>query len=481
MPRRRLRIPRMGETLGAGRAQSRGRLSAGSTAVVHPVIIDVPVNRSVTRVQRLRPHARPLVRLSLGVACTCLWGAAAGQELETVPDRAPADLLPAAMVSGTDFHVVDPVHGDGLMNHFVLDSRFGSFEAYGRAALAVRIHEVAALTELSKTSDVAVAAGGVAQGVESQVKTATGIVAHPVETVTGIPNGIAHLFGGYRARGQEVAADARRSASSSGSPGGGGSARAAADKGKKAATRYAERYLGISAAERDYYRKLGVDPYTDNEVLREAVRKDARIAAGAGFGTKFVGLPGIPGIGLAGRAVDAIYNDDPAVIRQRTRGTLAGFGLSPAEIESFLDAPLLSPTRQLLLLSAAQALEGVAQRGELFRHAVGLTSGEEVQVYLRSAGLLARAHAGHPVASIVPGVRLPAALRADGSIVVCGAFEAVYWTQDVSRLEEELRTALPATPAGVARELWVAGTLSERARRAGRDRGWDVHEVPDGP
>ena len=470
----------MGETRGAGRARSRSRLSAGGTAVVHTVIIDASVNDSVTRVQPLRPTAPKAARLALAAACACLLGAAAGDELETVPDRAPAELLPAAMVSGTDFRVVDPVHGDGLMNHFVLDSRFGRFDAYGRAALTVRIHEVAALSELSKTSDVAVAAGGVVQGVESQVKTATGVVTHPVETVTGIPKGIAHLFGGYKARGQEAAADARRSVSDSGSQGGGG-ARSAADKSRKAAKSYAERYLGVTAAERDYYRKLGVDPYTDNKVLREAVTRAARIAAGAGFGTKFVGLPGIPGIGLAGRAVDAIYNEDPAVVRQRTRGTLAGFGLSPAEIETFLDAPLLSPTRQLLLLSAAQALEGVAQRGELFRHAVGLTSGEEVQVYLRSAELLARAHAGHPVASMVPGVRLPAALRSDGSIVVCGAFEAVYWTQDVSRLEEELRTALQATSAGAARELWVAGTLSERARRAGRDRGWDVHEAPDGP
>ena len=407
-------------------------------------------------------------------------GAAAGDDFETVPDRAPAELLPAAMVSGTNFHVLDPVHGDGLMNHFVLDSRFGSFDAYGRAALAIRIHEVAALTELSKTSDVAVAAGGVVQGVQSEVKTASGVVTHPVQTITGIPKGIAHLFSGYKARGQEVAADARSSGESSGS-GSGSSAASAGAKGEKAARSYAERYLGITAAERDYYRKLGVDPYTDNKLLRDTIRRDARIAAGAGFGIKFVGLPGIPGIGIAERAVDAIYNEDPAAIRERTRRTLADFGLSAAEIESFMNAPLLSPTRQLLLLSAAQALEGVAQRGELFRHAIGLTSDEEVQVYLRSAGLLAKAHASDPVTSMIPGVRLPAALRADGNIVVCGAFEAVYWTEDVSRLEEQLRAALPMTDARATRELWVAGTLSERARRAGHDLGWDVHEVPDGP
>jgi hypothetical protein len=480
MPLRRRHIPRMGEAPGRRCARSRGRRRPSGTAVVHAVKISGAMNKRVTGLQHLRPHALQLVRLTIGAACVCLMGAAAGDDFEQVPDRAPAELLPAAMVSGTNFHVVDPVHGDGLMNHFVLDSRFGSFDAYGRAALAVRIHEVAALTELSKTSDVAVAAGGVVQGVESEVKTATGVVTHPVQTVSGIPKGIAHLFSGYKARGEEVAAEAKSSVQSSGS-GGGRSAASVGAKGEQAARSYAERYLGVTAAERDYYRKLGVDPYTDNKVLRDTIRRDARIAAGAGFGLKFVGLPGIPGIGIAEHAVDAIYNEDPAVIRERTRATLAGFGLSATEIESFMNAPLLSPTRQLLLLSAAQALDGVAQRAELFRHAIGLTSDEEVQVYLRSAGLLARAHAGQPVASIVPGLRLPAALRADGNVVVCGAFEAVYWTEDVSRLDGQLRAALPIAPAGAKRELWVAGTLSERARRAGQDLGWDVHEVPDGP
>lgn len=427
-------------------------------------------------VRRTCPRPLRLVQLSLLAVGACLPLAAVGVDFETVPDRTPGELLAAPMVSGPNFHVVDPVHGDGLMNRFVLETRFGTFDAYGRVALAIRLREIAALTELSKTSDIQIVAGGMAQGVESEVKTATGVVTHPVQTVTGIPHGIAHLFGGYKARGQEVAADARSSASSSG---GTDSARRAGEKTEQAARSYAEHYLGITTAERDYYRKLGVDPYTDNRVLRDTIRRDARITAGADFGMRFVGLPGIPGIGLAQRALDAIYNEDPAVIRQRTRATLADFGLSAAEIESFMNAPLLSPTRQVVLLTTVQALDGVAQRGELFRHSIGLTSVEEVQVYLRSVGLLVRAHASHPVTSVIAGVRLPAALRADGSVVVCGGFEAVYWTEGVAELDRQLRAALPPAAPGVARELWVAGTVSERARAAGRELGWNVREVPE--
>jgi len=423
-----------------------------------------------------------IARLSVGLPFCCLLlgaSAAATDGFETVPDRSPGELLPATMVEGTNFHVVDPVRGDGLMNPFVVDSRFGKFDAYGRLALAMRVKEVAALTELAKKSNGELLAGGVEHGVESEVKTAATVVTHPVATVTGIPKGIAHLFQGFSAQAQQAAASTHSSGGSSGS--GVNTARSDLDRGEKAAESYAQRYLGVTSAERGWYKRLGVDPYTDNTVLRDAIHKDAKIEAAGSFGARFAGLPAVPGIAITQRAVDAIYNEDPAVIRARTRKTLAGYGLSATEVERWLNAPVLSPTRQVLLLSAAEALDGVAGRAELFRHSLDLTSDEEAQVYLRSAGLLVLAHSSHPLTDVIPGVRLPAARRADGRLVVCGAFEAVYWTAGVAKAEEQLRTSLPPQAVGGGRELWLAGTISDRTRSALRDRGWDLHEVPDAP
>ncbi len=159
------------------------------------------------------------------------------------------------------------------------------------------------------------------------------------------------------------------------------------------------------------------------------------------------------------------------------RKTLAGYGLSAGEIDAWLNAPVMSPTRQVLLLSAAEALSGVAGRAELFRHSLDLTSDAEAQVYLLSAGMLVKAHAAQPLKSIIPGVRLPAAERAGGGLVVCGAFEAVYWTEQVAGLEEQLQRSLPPQPENAERQLWLAGTLSERARSAFRDRGWTLEAV----
>ena len=400
---------------------------------------------------------------------------AGGGEFEPVPDHTPGELLPAALASGTDFHVVDPVHGDGLMYRFVLDSRFGTFAAYGSVALALRVREVAALTQLAATSQVGIVAGGVGRGVESQVKTAAGVVTHPVSTVTGIPKGVGHLFRGYSARGEEALAATKRAASASGD--GAHALGDDASRAQAAAQRYALQYLGVTAAERAWYLRLGVSPYTDNTVLRAAVHRVAKTEAIGSFGVKFVALPALPGISLTQRAVDAIYHEDPAAVRARTRKALAGYGLDADEIERWINAPLLNPARQVLLLSAAEQLAGVAGRAELFRHSLGLTSDPEVQVYLQSASLLVKAHAIHPVTALVAGVRLPAAQRADGRLAVCGAFEAVYWTEDVAKNEEQLRRSLPPQPQGAVRELWLVGTLSERARSALRERGWELHAV----
>lgn len=425
------------------------------------------------------PAARAAVVLVLSVAGI---GAAAPADegFESVPDLSPAQILAPALTAGENFHVLDPVHGDGLMYRFVIDSRFGRYEAYGEASLALRLHEIAALTTLSKLSDARLVSAGVSGGIESEVKTATGVVTHPVATVGGIPQGIAHLFKGYGARGREVLDSAQKSSGSATA----GSMRSDVDKGRQAAGQYAEQYLGVSAAERGWYKRLGVDPYTDNALLRATIRRDAKIEAAGSAGIRFAGLPAIPGIAITQRAVDAIYNEDPAVIRARTRTTLAGYGLGASEIDSWLNDPLLSPTRQVLLLGAAQSLHGVKGLGELFRHSLSLSSDAEVQVYLRSAGLLARAHGERALTAIIPGVRLPAAWHEDDTLVVCGAFEDVYWTREVADAEAQLRASLPPQPQGRGRQLWLAGRLSPRAQGALHARGWEVHaagEIPAAP
>jgi hypothetical protein len=230
--------------------------------------------------------------------------------------------------------------------------------------------------------------------------------------------------------------------------------------------------MGLSAAERRWYAKLDIDPYTRNEVLRGAVRRLAKVDSKVTFGMKFV--PGVPYAGEARRALDAIYNEDPAVLRKKRHVALASFGLAPAEVERFENTLLLNPTRQTALVDAMNALTGVSGREELLRTAMSVTSEVEVQVFLRSTGLLLRSQARRPITRIVAGLRLPSAQFADRRVAVFGAFDAVQWTVEVAGYEGAILNALPADRP--AHEVWLSGAISQRARAVLEQRGWEVHD-----
>src|ERR1700758_1813865 len=215
---------------------------------------------------------------ALGVALLAVALPGRAGDFEIPRDEPPAASLTATELAGEDFHVQDPVHSDGLMHHYLVESRFGVFPAYGHDALVMRLREVGALTTVARTSEAEVLFKSVSRGIEEDARSVVQAATDPVGTVIGIPRGIAHLLGGYQAPAEEVAAGLRSSSGADGSGATGrGSGRAA--QAQRAAKRYADRYLGLSAAERRWYAPLQVDPHTDNQVLRRAVKRLARIDA----------------------------------------------------------------------------------------------------------------------------------------------------------------------------------------------------------
>src|SRR5205807_2070882 len=86
-------------------------------------------------------------------------------DFEIPADEPPEASLTPTQIAGESFHVQNPVHSDGLMHHYVVESRFGLFTAYGRDALAVRLREVAALATIAKTSDTEVVLKSVSRGI----------------------------------------------------------------------------------------------------------------------------------------------------------------------------------------------------------------------------------------------------------------------------------------------------------------------------
>src|SRR4029077_8229284 len=74
-------------------------------------------------------------------------------DFETPGDEPPDASLTPTQVAGEGFHIQNPVHSDGLMHHYIVESRFGVFPPYGPDALAVRLRELPALTTIARTSE----------------------------------------------------------------------------------------------------------------------------------------------------------------------------------------------------------------------------------------------------------------------------------------------------------------------------------------
>lgn len=251
-----------------------------------------------------------------------------------------------------------------------------------------------------RTSAADVALKSVARGIQEDARSLLKVATNPVGVVTGIPRGIGHLLGGYRARAQEISQQAEHTLH------GGGDAKSKGSHGdaaarmvsqtEHAARSYADHYLGLTDSERRWYAKLGVDPYSSNEVLRRAIQRLAKIDAAASLGMRFAPI-GVPFDGEVNRALDVIYDEDPAALRRRRHEDLVRDGLTATEVSTFENTALLNPTRQTLLVDAVKSLAGVTDRAELLRHAAAVTTEEEMEVFLDSTCQLVKFHSGsHP-------------------------------------------------------------------------------------
>src|SRR5262245_46972916 len=139
------------------------------------------------------PYSRPLALLLL--LSIPLLALAAGSQFESPPVLPAEVLAPASLLSGPGFHVGRRVPTDGLMGHFTINSNVGVFHPVSVEMLRIRVAEIPAIIELTKTSKSKVFAQALASNAARPVQAAAQMVTHPVDTVTGLPSGVGRFFG----------------------------------------------------------------------------------------------------------------------------------------------------------------------------------------------------------------------------------------------------------------------------------------------
>ncbi|MGN6520478.1 MAG: hypothetical protein ACTHK2_13735 [Dokdonella sp.] len=417
---------------------------------------------------------------------------AAPDEFEEEPVIDAATLVQPALLSGPGFEVDPHVELRGYMARFTLDTRFGPLEADSVEILAEREAELPALEALDAVtrSDAFLHAAGSRIG--ATAKALAQVVLHPVDTVLGIPAGVARYFGQRLAKiGTQAQSASDRAARRFGNEGDpypadegpmtdGREERADAPKKKhwyssiaREAGREFKRQVKYGKAKRDLAQRLGIDPYTRNPYAQERLSALAWVASAGDFGAGgALGTLGGVGAGVlaqGARINGIVWKLAPEDLRARNRERLQQHCRDELLIRQFLRRGAFSPTLQTGFADALDALQPAQGCDDVLE--LGMTADSDLEArFLVNALRLVDAHLGarakHGTLQRV-GAGL-AYIDADGELVLPLPVDRLSATAEVERFLDrpELRVK--------NKTVLVAGDASLAARRALTERGWNI-------
>ena len=408
----------------------------------------------------MNSHSRLVCRTFL-ILFLLLLTARAGlaAQFERPPTLPAQNLVPASLLSGDGFRVNAQVQTDGLMAHFTIQSEVGTFPANSIEMLRIRVAEIPAIQQLTKTSKTQVFAQSLAENAARPVQAAGQMVMNPVETIQGLPAGVGRFFGRVGLGAQKIEQAATQPQSDG--------------QGLETAGQTTRDVFGYEQERRELAKKLKVDPYTTNPVLSKQLDDFALTAFRAHVAvttSMSVFIPGSMAITATRVVAQWVWDKPKADLILQNQQSLQALGVSDAQIKAFERNPVFPLSVQTAFVANLGNLRGVPGRGQ----AVALASTAQSEVQARfltdSVGMLARYHQTQtPIVRLLVRKAIIGQDR-NGAIVAQAPVDYVSWTKDVSYFASrpDLRSR--------RRTLWVTGQFSPLAKRNFETLGWVVYE-----
>jgi len=313
------------------------------------------------------------------------------------------------------------------------------------------INAIAKLQAMSQTKEFTQAA---AQAAEAPLQVGQNLVTKPVSTISSVPRGI---WGFLNRAGEAVkeAAEGQQSTAAEGN--------------------VVENMTGFSKVKRDLALKLGVDPYTTNEVFPRELNKVAWPAFLGKFtvdiGMAAVGGPALSAVNLTSSLTDALRDKSPTELRLMNLDLLTNdMGVSPETADAFLNNNAISPTTQTILVAALAQLGNIPGQAELIRQAATSQDEHGAIAYQQSRQLMANLNKSTPVARITHLNGLTVCQTNDGAVVVPIQWDYAAWTPATERFITALKAETFTNPAsGYA--VILTGVASPMTAKALAARG----------
>ena len=414
----------------------------------------------------MKPTPISLGRVAFVLMLSPLVAPASATTKFEIPPTLPAQMLaPASLLSGNGFHVDREVPTDGLLAHFTIHSDVGTFKATGLEMLRIRVAEIPAIIQLTKTSKTQVFAEAAASNAVAPVHAAQQMVTHPVDTVKGLPSGVGRFFG-------RVSLGAQRLKEAASQPQEAPPSEKAATVAKRAGQTTRD-VFGYEQERRELAKKLHVDPYTTNPVLSRQLDDFALVAFRAHVAvntTMSVLVPGSMAI-TATRVVSAMVWDTPkADLIVQNEKRLKELNVPDSQIKALERNRVLPLSVQTAFVANLNRLSGVPGAVAAVRLASTATSEAQARFLTDAVGMLARYHQTQVPLKRIIVRRTIVGQDQRGAIVVEAPVDYVSWTEQLSYFAH--RPDLQAT----RRTIWLTGQLSPLARTNFSSLDWVVKE-----
>jgi hypothetical protein len=387
-------------------------------------------------------------------------------QFEMPPVINASDLLPLSELSGPGFSVQPQVPTNGAMGQYtivadatVFGSDAGTYYVESLDLLKIRLSEIPAIAQLETMSETGVFAKALATNAERPVADAANMVVHPVDTVTGLPNGVGELFDRVSLGAGQIYKSATTAP---------GSGEAAAETGNATLT-----VLGYDKVRRDLARKLHVDPYTSDPILTKKLNKIAWVMFSARM-TVDAAMMAVPGsmIITGVESTDAVVYETPkADLILLVQNKLKKIGLSKEEIVTFSTNTAIPLSLQVSAVKDLEAMGNIPGRRAAAVELANVMSEYQARYLVSSLRMLDQWSQQKSPITGIQAIGVIVATDQNGTTIVPAPVDYLSWTERIAGF------ATAAQLIGMQnRVLWITGKMTPLARQQLTVNGWSVRE-----
>lgn len=435
---------------------------------------------------------RFLALCALVLACS----AYASDTFEPEPVLKAPMLVQPPLLSGPDFRVVPEVAVRGYMANFLIDTQFGPIHADSVEMLSIRVGELPAMEALDRASRSGAFATALAARAKKTGSAIVNVVTHPIDTITGLPRGVARYLGAqwdkWSGRAQSVSDRSQREFENRGDPyhapaGPMTAMRDAptdnpqppADTKNRAwyvragseVAREGKRYLQYNSQRRAMAKLLGVDPNSSNPILDQELNTLAWAAVWGNFsaGTALGAIGGTAAtvIGDTGKLNQYVLSKTPEQLRADNEKRLLALCSDETAVRSFLRRGGFTDTLRTALALTLEKLAPKSGCNGLLELAAK-THGEVEARYIVNALKLIAQQSDAKGGDLLTANAAIAWRTPSGKLILPLPVDYLSWNADLAAFfdQSSLRAA--------NKLALIGGEASMLAQRALTERGWGL-------